>query len=91
MKIGIVTGASSGIGREYVYALDREFELDEIWVIARREERLRELQEHCKTAIRPVALDLGTQDSWNTYKMLLEETKPTIDVLINGAGFGVLN
>ena len=30
MKIGIVTGASSGIGREFVYALDKEFTLDEI-------------------------------------------------------------
>ena len=45
MKIGIVTGASSGIGREFVYALDQQFDLDEIWVIARREERLKELQE----------------------------------------------
>ena len=47
MKIGIVTGASSGIGREFVYALDQEFHLDEIWVIARRKERLKELQEQC--------------------------------------------
>ncbi len=89
MKIGIITGASSGIGREYVYAIDKEFDLDEIWVIARRKERLEELQAHCKTKLRPLALDLGTEDSWNAYKALLEETKPTIVVLINGAGFGV--
>lgn len=89
MRIGIITGASSGIGREYVYAIDKEFDLDEIWVIARRKERLEELQAHCKTKIRPLALDLGTEDSWNTYKTLLEEIKPTIEVLINGAGFGV--
>ena len=44
MRIGVVTGASSGIGREFVYAVDKEG-LDEIWVIARRQERLEELKE----------------------------------------------
>ena len=37
MKIAVITGASSGMGREFVYAIDKEFDLDEIWVIARRE------------------------------------------------------
>ena len=32
MKIAVVTGASSGMGREFVYAIDRDFELDEIIV-----------------------------------------------------------
>ena len=58
MKIAVITGASSGMGREFVYAIDKEFELDEIWVIARREEKLRELNDRCRTAVRPVALDL---------------------------------
>ena len=40
MKIALITGASSGMGREFVYAIDRDFELDEIWVVARRKERL---------------------------------------------------
>ena len=48
MKIAVITGASSGMGREFVYAIDREFELDEIWVIARREEKLRELKDRCR-------------------------------------------
>ena len=41
-KIAVITGASSGMGREFVYAVDKEFQLDEIWVIARRKERLEE-------------------------------------------------
>ena len=44
MKTAIITGASSGIGREFVYAFDKE-DIDEIWVIARRKERLEELKE----------------------------------------------
>ena len=44
MKIAVITGASSGMGREFVYALDKEERFDEIWVIARREHRLEELK-----------------------------------------------
>ena len=40
-KIAIITGASSGMGRECVIQLaDRFAGLEEIWVIARRTERL---------------------------------------------------
>lgn len=89
MKIGIITGASSGIGREFVYAVDKNFELDEIWVIARRKDRLEELKETCETPIRPLALDLTDSKSFETYQALLEKEKPEVQVLINGAGFGV--
>ena len=89
MKIAVITGASSGMGREFVYAIDKEFQLDEIWVIARREDRLKELQAHCQTKIRPVALDLSSTESYNVYKSLLEENKPEIQVLVNGAGCGL--
>ena len=48
MNIAVITGASSGMGREFVYAVDREYELDELWVVARRKERLEELQKKCR-------------------------------------------
>ena len=89
MKIAVITGASSGMGRDFVYAIDKEFALDEIWVIARREDRLKELQADCKAKIRPIALDLSLAESYDTYKALLEELKPEIQVLINNAGFGL--
>lgn len=89
MKIAVVTGASSGMGREFVYAIDKQFSLDEIWVIARREERLKELQTECKTNVRPVVLDLASNDSYDAYKTLLEEIKPEIEILVNGAGCGL--
>lgn len=89
MKIAVITGASSGMGRDFVYAIDKEFELDEIWVIARREERLMELQDGCKAKIRPLVLDLLDEANYEVYKDLLEAEKPEVKVLVNGAGFGL--
>lgn len=89
MKIAVITGASSGMGREFVYAIDREFELDEIWVIARREEKLRELKDHCRAAVRPLALDLMQRESYQKYKEMLEAETPEIQVLVNAAGCGL--
>ena len=88
MKIAVITGASSGMGREFVYALDGK-EYDELWVIARREERLKELQMECKTPVRVMALDLMERDSFNVYKDALAETNPEIQVLVNAAGYGL--
>ena len=89
MRIAVITGASSGMGREFVYALDKDEEFDELWVIARREDRLIELQDKCRARIRPIVLDLQQRESANVYKALLEEHKPEIAVLVNAAGFGL--
>lgn len=89
MKIAVITGASSGMGREFVYAIDKAYELDEIWVIARREDRLNDLKKECRTTIRPLALDLNNRESFEVYKTLLIEEKPEIQFLVNAAGFGL--
>ena len=89
MKIAVITGASAGIGREFVYAVDRQYELDEIWVIARRKERLEELSASCKTPLRAVCLDLSKLDSVDGYAAMLDAEKPQISILVNAAGCGV--
>ena len=89
MRIAVITGASSGMGREFVNAIDREYELDELWVIARRAERLEELKEKCKTPVRALSWDLTNPDSFGQYQKLLEEEKPEIRLLVNAAGYGL--
>ncbi|MCF0138102.1 MAG: SDR family NAD(P)-dependent oxidoreductase, partial [Oscillospiraceae bacterium] len=89
MKIAVITGASSGMGREFVYAVDREFELDEIWVFARREGRLSELGDRCRTRIRCFARDLSDPAVYEEYRALLEAEKPELHVLVNAAGYGL--
>ena len=88
MNIVIVTGASSGMGKEFVLQLGKYVDVDEIWVIARREAALKALQSQVSTPVRPVVLDLLDSKSFETYAALLEEEKPHVKLLVNAAGFG---
>ncbi len=88
MKIAVITGASSGMGREFVRQLSSEEKFDEIWVIARRLDRLEELKAEIGENIRPIALDLTKQDSINEYKEMLESVNPEVAVLVNAGGYG---
>ena len=64
MKIGIITGASSGMGKEFVkLTMSEQLNLDEIWVIARRKERLEAWQKHyAEQTFRVLALDLQKEE-----------------------------
>lgn len=88
MKIAIVTGASSGLGREFVRQLGVHRELDEIWAIARREDRLKELQALCSRPVRPLSLDLTDRGSIEKLSALLRQEQPEVLWLICAAGFG---
>lgn len=84
----MVTGASSGLGREFVRQLGTDRSLDEIWAVARRENRLQELKELTACPVRPVPLDLTKRESIDTLKSLLEQERPNVAVLVNAAGMG---
>ena len=88
MKIAIVTGASSGMGREFVLQLSDHVQVDEIWVIARREAALENLKKDVSVPVRPVVMDLLDDDSFDDFEELLETEKPDIQLLVNAAGFG---
>lgn len=88
MNIAVITGASSGMGRDLLFALEKEYKFDEIWAIARREDRLKELQEKVSTKIRPISLDLTEEESYLKYRSMLEEEKPNVTLLLNCSGFG---
>ena len=88
MKIAVITGASSGMGREFALALDRTLDVDEIWLIARRQDRLEALAQTLTHAARPISLDLLDQASLDAYAALLAQHKPVVTALVNGSGFG---
>ena len=88
MNIAIVTGASSGMGREFVRQLHGYVNADEIWAIARRHDALEELKSESPVPVRPIALDLLDPESFAKLEAMLQEEKPVISLLVNAAGFG---
>ena len=87
-RIAVITGASSGMGREFVLALDKEQEFDELWLIARRKDRLEAIGSETRAPVRALALDLCLPSDIEAYRELLAAEGPDVRVLVNAAGFG---
>ena len=88
MNIAVVTGASSGMGKEFVLQMHKYVTVDQVWVIARRESALQALQEVCPVPVRAISLDLCDGESFSAFSAILEQEKPDIKLLVNAAGFG---
>lgn len=85
--IAIITGASSGIGYEFARQIDKK-NYEEIWLIGRRAEKLKDLSEKLQTRARIFALDLCEEKSFEILKNELESSNKKIGLLINSAGMG---
>ena len=92
MKTAIISGASSGLGAEYLSSVINLFpDIKEIWLIARRKERLEELSaNYPKISIKIFPLDLTDTASFSVLENSLKESKPDVRILINNAGCGKL-
>lgn len=86
-NIIVVTGASSGLGREFVRQLD-SYGADEIWGIARDEAMQEEIQKELKTKFKYFAWDLTVEESFIKYAQKLKTAKANVVMLINCSGFG---
>ena len=87
-NIAIITGASSGIGKEFTLSLKEHGTFDEVWVIARGKEALEKLREEVPFKIKVIPLDLTQNEAYEEYKKILEEEKPNVKLLINCSGYG---
>ena len=78
----LITGASSGIGKEMaIYLSEQGIELV---LVAREKEKLEEVQKQIKTKCQIICMDLGDAENCiNLYKQVGK-----VDILINNAGFG---
>lgn len=89
MSIAVITGASSGIGREFAFKLRDIAGVGEFWLIARNTERLEAVAAELGVPCRIMSLDLTRPEAIAEYERVLEEEKPEISFLVNAAGFGV--
>ena len=87
-NIAIVTGASSGMGKEFALSVQDNISVDEIWVIARRKDRLESLSNEISIPLKVIALDLSDDKSFKKIDELLKQEKPNIKLLINASGYG---
>lgn len=79
----LITGASSGIGRDMAKCLgNKGFELI---LVARNKERLEEVKSEIKTNVEIITMDLASEENC---KNLYNQVKD-VDILINNAGFGI--
>ncbi len=89
MRIAVITGASSGMGSEFACRIDRtEKDIDEIWLVARRRERLEEVAHRLTHPARVISVDLTKAQSIETLENLLRgsEADDRTRVFLNGAG-----
>lgn len=77
------------MGREFVRQLGYFYKnLDEIWVIARRKERLEALAKESRVPLRIFAGDLQKKKVYKELRDALEKEQPDLRMLVNSAGFG---
>lgn len=93
MITAIITGASSGLGREFALAIKKRCpDIESFWLIARRRERLYELAKELgedKCFVLPI--DLKEKEGLLEYRQALTDSVPEVKYLINNAGFGKLD
>ena len=91
MNIVIITGASSGIGREFALQMDSHFpKIDEFWLVARNGKRLAELGRSLQHRTRIFALDITKKSSLDTLEKAAFLHDAAVRMLINCAGYGIM-
>lgn len=86
-NIAIITGASSGLGKEFVRLLANDENLDEIYALARNEEKLNDLKSEFGEKIKPYSIDLSDINNIKNFENFIKNLNANIKILINNAGY----
>lgn len=91
MRTALITGASAGLGVEFIKAILQHMpEIDNFWLVARRKERLEEIASTLPVGktVNCIAADISCSTGWDILKAELSEKNPDVALLINCAGVG---
>jgi len=92
MSIAILTGASAGLGQSFFKSLIVRYpDLDGIWLIARRKERLEQMAADSPLPVTVLPLDLVDPASYDALGDKLMAEGAQVKILINNAGLGELD
>ena len=89
MSVAIITGASSGIGREFAFKLRDIAGIEEFWLIARSVDKMEKVKEELGVPTKIISADLSCSEGINKVRGELESCRPEVSFLVNAAGFGV--
>ena len=87
-RIAVVTGASSGLGKEFVKLLIREPDVQEIWLVARSREKLEAAAKQSSGRCRAVPLDLSVHENIQKLGEMMKAERVSVRYLVNSAGYG---
>ena len=91
MKIAVITGASAGLGREFLRALPDFYpDIEEYWLISRSREKLENAAKDVSVPVKIFPLDLTLDESYGRLEREYDMLKPDIALLINNSGCGFL-
>ena len=92
MKTAIITGASAGLGLEFVRQLEGAFPAIEcVWLISRSGHKLEEAAKLIRKAqVKILPLDLCEESSFGELGEVLAAETPEVALLVNNAGCGYL-
>lgn len=86
-KIAIITGASTGLGREFVKLINGKNEIEEIWAIARHQDKLRKLRKQIGRKIKPISMDVSSRAQIEKFGKMMAGSNVEVCYLINNAGY----
>ena len=91
-SIAIITGASSGMGYEFALQIAQRYRsISELWLIARREEKLQELEKKLLgRKVRLFAMDITDEAAMEQFQITLSRECPRVRILVNAAGYGIM-
>lgn len=86
-NIAIITGASSGFGKEFTKLLVTDETLDEIFVLSRSGDKLEALKSELGGKIKPYIIDLSVPEKIKEFGEYLKVQNTNVKILINNAGY----